>query len=218
MGIVIVMGSRRCSAGASLLIAQYYQFLRLGFQGYNDVMEVCSNNAKYLRDGIVATGYFTILSKDMGVPLVAFNLKDQHHFDEYEIASKLRYSGWTVPAYTMTQTDKCVKLLRVIVREDFSRALADRLLRDLSRVLDGLGKHPPAAVMAVSEHLMKKKPDLMKEMMNRGGDGKNVEGKKEKGEATGWEGALENAMNRMQKMFTSKDEEKHKARKTASVC
>lgn len=70
-------------------------------QGYKSIMESCAAQAAYLREAIVATGDFTILSKDIGVPLVAFSLKDRSGFDEYDIADALRNYGWIVPAYTM---------------------------------------------------------------------------------------------------------------------
>ncbi|GBG77883.1 hypothetical protein CBR_g25815 [Chara braunii] len=126
------------SKGASHLIAQYYQFIRLGHNGYKRVMQNCRENALYLRDSVEATGYFNILSKREGVPLLAFSLKDRSQFDEYDVADNLKRFGWILPAYTMAPDAQHVTLLRAVVREDFSRTLADRLVRDIIRTIDYL--------------------------------------------------------------------------------
>ncbi|KAI4350257.1 hypothetical protein L6164_004730 [Bauhinia variegata] len=81
------------SKGSSLTIAQYYQLICLGKEGYRSVMEKCRDNAMVLKEGLEKIGCFNILSKDNGVPVVAFSLKD-----EYELSEKLRRYGWIVPA------------------------------------------------------------------------------------------------------------------------
>ncbi|KAI5084778.1 hypothetical protein GOP47_0000947 [Adiantum capillus-veneris] len=150
------------SKGASQIIAQYYQLMRLGFEGYKSIMENCWSNAKILRDGILETGRFDILSKDVGVPVVAFSLKDKSQHDEYEIAEHLRRYGWTVPAYTMAPDAQHVTLLRVVIREDFSCTLAERLVRDIRRVLEYLDARPPKLIEAVSAALTEKEPAMKK--------------------------------------------------------
>ncbi|GBG61321.1 hypothetical protein CBR_g20356 [Chara braunii] len=126
------------SKGASHLIAQYYQFIRLGHNGYKRVMQNCRENALYLRDAVDATGHFHILSKREGVPLLAFSLKDRCQFDEYDVADNLKRFGWILPAYTMAPGAEHITLLRAVVREDFSRTLADRLVRDIIRTIEYL--------------------------------------------------------------------------------
>ncbi|KAF8014580.1 hypothetical protein BT93_H0413 [Corymbia citriodora subsp. variegata] len=130
------------SKGSSQIIAQYYQFIRLGFEGYKDIMENCMANARSLREGIEKTGRFNILSKDEGVPVVTFSLKDSSRFTVFNIAEDLRRFGWIVPAYTMPPDAEHVAVLRVVVREDFSRGLAERLMGDIERVMKELDGKP----------------------------------------------------------------------------
>ena len=91
------------SKGSSQVIAQYYQLIRLGFEGYRNMMENCRDNMLVLKEGLEKTGWFDIVSKDNGVPLVAFTLKDHTHYDEFQISNMQRRFGWIVPAYTMSQ-------------------------------------------------------------------------------------------------------------------
>lgn len=105
-------------------------------------MENCRENALVLKQGLEKTGRFNILSKDIGVPLVAFSLKDSSYHDEFEVADLLRRFGWIVPAYTMPANAEHVTVLRVVVREDFSRTLAERLVNDIVKVLNELDTLP----------------------------------------------------------------------------
>ncbi|CAN4114697.1 unnamed protein product [Withania somnifera] len=116
------------SKGSSQVIAQYYQLIRLGYEGYKNVMENCQANARVLREGLEKIGRFNIVSKEIGVPLVAFSLKDNSKHDEFEISDTLRRFGWIVPAYTMPPDAQHITVLRVVIREDFSRTLAERLV------------------------------------------------------------------------------------------
>lgn len=126
------------SKGSSQVIAQYYQLIRLGFEGYRNVMENCQKNAMVLKEGLEKIGRFTIVSKDNGVPLVAFSLKDRSKHNEFEVSKMLRRFGWIVPAYTMPADAQHVTVLRVVVREDFSRTLGERLVLDITKVLNEL--------------------------------------------------------------------------------
>jgi glutamate decarboxylase len=90
-------------------------------------------------------GAFEIVSSAADVPatpLVAFRVKDRSRFDEFDFAKHLRRHGWIVPAYSMPHTGEGPpgNALRVVVREDFSRGLADWLVKDMESVLEELNK------------------------------------------------------------------------------
>ncbi|KAL4577848.1 hypothetical protein LXL04_013962 [Taraxacum kok-saghyz] len=141
------------SKGSSQIIAQYYQLIRLGHEGYKNIMENCQENAMVLKEGLEKTERFNIVSKDNGVPLVAFSLKDHSIHTEFEISDMLRRFGWIVPAYTMPPDAQHVTVLRVVIREDFSRTLAERLVSDITKVLHELDTLPAklSAKKTVSE-------------------------------------------------------------------
>ncbi|KAL5125289.1 Glutamate decarboxylase 1 [Glycine soja] len=134
------------SKGSSQVIAQYYQLIRLGYEGYKMVMENCNDNMAVLKEGLEKTGRFEIISKDIGVPLVAFTLKDHTHFNEFQISDMLRRYGWIVPAYTMPPDAQHVTVLRVVIREDFSRTLAERLVIDVTKVVHELDLLPARVI------------------------------------------------------------------------
>lgn len=122
------------SKGASQVIGQYYQLIRLGKQGYKAIMSNLTRTADYLSDALEAMG-FIIMSKKSGdgLPLVAFRLSpnEDRVYDEFALAHQLRVRGWVVPAYTMAPNTNNLKMLRVVVREDFTRNRCDGLLADI---------------------------------------------------------------------------------------
>lgn len=122
------------SKGASQVIGQYYQLIRLGKHGYRAIMSNLTRTANYLSDSLEALG-FIIMSKKSGegLPLVAFRLPPQEdrNYDEFALAHQLRVRGWVVPAYTMAPHTNNLKMLRVVVREDFTKSRCDALITDI---------------------------------------------------------------------------------------
>ena len=59
------------------IVAQYYNFLRLGREGYRRVQQACADTARYLAGEIAAMGPFTLLYDGAGgLPAVAYTLTD----------------------------------------------------------------------------------------------------------------------------------------------
>lgn len=142
------------------VIGQYYQLLRLGKSGYRAIMNNLTTTADFLAEEVakVAGGEkFVIMSKGggEGLPLVAWRLKNKEDYDEFAVARHLRMRGWIVPAYTMAPHAGELKLLRVVVREDFSRHRCETFVRDLREAIDTLDK-TPKVVLDHQEDVAKK--------------------------------------------------------------
>ena len=125
------------------IVGQYYNFLRLGHDGYRRVMEAGRALAMHASAAIAALGPFELLSDGSAIPVFAFALKDGVPFTVFDVSERLRVNGWQVPAYTMPENATDVAVLRVVVREGFSLDLADALVADLAAVIDDLTKNPP---------------------------------------------------------------------------
>ncbi|KAL8985053.1 MAG: hypothetical protein Q9205_001144 [Flavoplaca limonia] len=146
------------SKGASQVIGQYYQMIRLGKRGYRSIMMNLTRTADYLAANLKQLG-FLIMSKGggQGLPLVAFRLDREkgYHYDEFAIAHQLRERGWVVPAYTMAPHSENLKMMRVVVREDFSRARCDTLVQDIKLALQTLNAMDQKTVEVHQEHVKK---------------------------------------------------------------
>ena len=119
------------STGSSMVLAQYYNFVRFGKAGYRRIMEVMQENAQSLAKDIEGIGKFQIVGAgEETLPLVAFNLAEEHPYDEFDIAFQLAAErGWMVPAYTMPPNAQDVKMMRALVKLNLSRSLVDTLAR-----------------------------------------------------------------------------------------
>ena len=117
------------STGASMVLAQYYNFVRLGREGYTYVMKQMQQNAQALATNLRDTGRFEVIGDDLEqLPLVAFRLSGDHAYDESDIAWQLSAErGWMVPAYTLPPNAENVKILRALVKETMSREQVERL-------------------------------------------------------------------------------------------
>jgi glutamate decarboxylase len=132
------------STGASMVLAQYYNLIRFGHDGYTFVMEVMKKNADYLAERLAAVGPFEIIGADEEqLPLVAFRLTDDADlpYDEFDIAWQVSAErGWMLPAYTMPPKAESVKMLRALVKLNLSRPLVHALADDIAEACETLEK------------------------------------------------------------------------------
>ena len=127
------------SRGASQIIAQYYNFLRMGRSGYTEVMTRLSDTAAYLSELVVASPYLELMSKPDSLPLVCARVADGAGFTAYDLSAKMKERGWIVPAYTLAADADHVSVIRVVVREGLSSDMADLLVADFRRAAEELG-------------------------------------------------------------------------------
>jgi glutamate decarboxylase len=125
------------------VVAQYYNFLRLGFDGYRKVQGYAREVAMRLADEIAGIGPFRLLTRGDELPVFAFTLADGvDNFTVFDVSNALRERGWQVPAYTFPKNREDLAALRVVVRRGFTHDLADLLLSDLRRQLPRLEQQP----------------------------------------------------------------------------
>jgi glutamate decarboxylase len=127
------------SKGSSTIIAQYYNFIRLGKKGYTDIMRNMFENTLFLASELEKTGKFELINKNIIVPLVAVTLKDVN-FTVYQLSEKLRAKGWIVPAYTLPKDAEDVAVLRMVVKENFGRDMVEMLVEDINEACQKLEK------------------------------------------------------------------------------
>jgi glutamate decarboxylase len=127
------------SKGSSTIVAQYYNFLRLGKNGYKDIMENMLQNCKHLAGKLEKSGKFEIINKEVMFPLVAVGLKDAD-FTVFQLSEKLREKGWIIPAYTLPENAQDAAVLRMVIKENFGRDMVDSLLDDIMEAYEYLEK------------------------------------------------------------------------------
>ncbi len=131
------------STGSSMVLAQYYNFVRFGRKGYQYIMETMQANTRWLANEIANQGPFRLVGHPDAeqLPLVAFQLAEDRDYDEFDIASQLAAErGWMVPAYTLPPNAQHVTIMRALVKLTLGRTLAQTLASDLADACATLDK------------------------------------------------------------------------------
>jgi len=145
------------SRPAGQIVVQYYNFLRLGLEGYRKVHAACYDTARYLAEEIAKMGPFRIIfDGDMkaGIPAISWSLDvdpETVGYTLYDLADRLRNYGWQVPAYSMPANRQDLVVQRILVRHSVSRDLASLLVDDMQRALEHLAAHPVSRAMTETE-------------------------------------------------------------------
>ena len=105
-------------------------------------METMRDTAVYLSHEIEHMGPFNLLSRGDTIPVFAFALKQSTNYTVFDLSDKLREHGWQIPAYTMPPKVQDLAVLRIVIREGFSRDLADMLLNDLRSAIAHFDAQP----------------------------------------------------------------------------
>ncbi len=129
------------------VVCQYYNFLRLGREGYRKIHKACYDTAHYLSKQIAKLGPFEIIydgEMDGGIPALCWKMKDdaQSGFSLYDMADRLRTRGWQVPAYSLPANCQNQPIQRILVRHGVSRDLGMLLIEDMKKALDYFKVHP----------------------------------------------------------------------------
>jgi glutamate decarboxylase len=144
------------SRPAGQIVAQYYDFLRLGHEGYRRIHMASYDTGKYLAAIIPELGPFELLcdsNPSTGIPTVTWRIREGEDpgYTLFDLADRLRMTGWQVPAYTLTGTASEIPVQRILVRQGVSRDLASLLVDDMRDAIAHFDKHPVTVSMTKEE-------------------------------------------------------------------
>jgi glutamate decarboxylase len=130
------------SRASDTVLLQYY-FLRLGREGYERIVSNLMENAGELERALTAGGRFELLNDSRYLPVVVVRpTAGNGEPDVFALSERLRERGWIVPAYPLPADADSIKVLRMVVRENFSRDMADMLASDVEKALAKLEGGP----------------------------------------------------------------------------
>lgn len=136
------------------IIAQYYNFIRLGKDGYREIHNACYKTAQYLAKEIEKLGPFEIIyGGEGGIPALSWKLKDNVdvNFNLYDFGDRLRMRGWLVPAYSMPENRTDLVIQRILVKHGFSYDMGNLLVDDMKRALAHFEQHPVSVSLTEKE-------------------------------------------------------------------
>ena len=135
LGAEVTQVGLNFSRPASQILGQYYNFIRLGREGYRRVQENAMEIARYCHKRIGEMACFENYSDEVVNPLFIWCMSAEYdktaRWTLYDLQAALQQSGWMVPAYTLPKSIDDIVVMRIVVRQGMSRDMADMLLRDI---------------------------------------------------------------------------------------
>jgi len=130
------------SGSSSFVLAQYYQFLRLGHNGYSSVVRSMSMNREALAELLRAEDAIEVFEDDRPtLPLLIAKTRDEEPFDSNDLVGELaRRRGWMVPAYQLPPNNENDRIMRMLVKFNQTRELVDALAEDFTASIKYLRK------------------------------------------------------------------------------
>ena len=139
LGANITQVGLNFSRPAAQIIAQYYNFIHLGYEGYKEIHSNSMAVAKYCHDAIGKMKCFKNYSDELVNPLFIWSLDPEYEktakWTLFDLQDKLMQNGWMVPAYTMPKNIEDMVVMRVVVRQGMSRDMADMLIQDIQNAV-----------------------------------------------------------------------------------
>ena len=144
LGASIAQVGLNFSRPAAQILAQYYNFLHLGFEGYKEIHSNSMTIAEYCHQQIGKMPCFRNYSQTLENPLFIWSLDPEYDktakWTLFDLQDKLMQSGWMVPAYTMPKDIEDMVVMRIVVRQGMSRDMANMLLEDIQNAVEELEK------------------------------------------------------------------------------
>jgi glutamate decarboxylase len=120
------------SGGSALILAQYYNFIRHGRAGYASMVRAMDANAASLAARLAEEDALELLGGEPRLPLVIGRVRDAEPFTGTDLVGELaQRRGWMVPAYQLPPANEHQQIMRVLVKINQSRELADALADDV---------------------------------------------------------------------------------------
>ena len=162
LGANITQVGLNFSRPAAQILAQYYNFIHLGMEGYREIHSNSMAIAKYCHDAIEEMPCFKTYSKELENPLFIWYMNPTYdntaNWTLFDLQDKLMQKGWMVPAYTMPKDIEEMVVMRIVVRQGMSRDMADMLINDIADSVAELEKleYPTPSRLAVRKEEKRK--------------------------------------------------------------
>jgi glutamate decarboxylase len=140
------------SGSSSFILAQYYNLIRYGREGYASLVRAMDRNALSLAERLGEQDALELLGGEPRLPLVIARVRPEERFTGTDLVGELaQRRGWLVPAYQLPPDNEDQQIIRILVKVNQSRELADALADDVAASIADLrkraaGHHVPRRV------------------------------------------------------------------------
>lgn len=139
------------SGSSSFILAQYYNFVRFGRQGYASLVRAMDKNSDTLEQRFGEEDALVVMDGEPRLPLVIARVREEEPFTATDLVAELsQRRGWMVPAYMLPPANDDQQIMRVLVKVNQTRELADALADDVHDSIADLRKR------AAGKHVRKR--------------------------------------------------------------
>jgi glutamate decarboxylase len=129
------------SGSSAFILAQYYNFVRHGRAGYASLIRAMNANAAALASRLAVEDALELIEGSPRLPLVIARVRDDEPFTGSDLVGELaKRRAWMVPAYQLPPANEDQQILRMLVKINQSRELADALADDFHASIADLRK------------------------------------------------------------------------------
>lgn len=133
------------SRPSDTVVLQYFNFIRLGRAGYEQIVKNVLANAQALANELRDIDALTLINDGTRFPMVCLRATDPERLDVGLLAQRLLEHGWIIPSYSLPANLEDITVLRMVIKENFSRDMVDMLCKDIHTAVHALerGNHKP---------------------------------------------------------------------------
>ncbi len=143
------------SRASNSVILQYFSLLRLGREGFEQIISTVLTNAQALAGKLAGIDGLEVLNDGSQFPIVVVRASADDGagkpLDLVLLSHLLRERGWIVPAYTLPPDAEHITVLRMVIKENFSRDMVDLLAHDVAASVRVLAHGPSARARRVAK-------------------------------------------------------------------
>lgn len=159
LGAEVTQVGLNYSRPAAQILGQYYQFIRLGFEGYKEVQTNSMGVAQYLHSKVGSMPEFQPYAPEVPNPIVVWLMKPEVQkaakWTLYDLQDKLAQHGWMVPAYAMPKDIETTVVMRVLCKQGLTIDMVDQLLNDIASSVKELNalEYPTTSRIAMEKNI-----------------------------------------------------------------
>ncbi len=141
------------SGSSALILAQYYNFVRHGKQGYASLVRAMDANSSSLAEQLGKEDALELVGGKPMLPLVIAKVREEEGFTGSALVAELaQRRAWLVPAYQLPPDNEDQQIIRILVKINQTRELADALASDVHDSIVDLRKRAAGETVKRAVH------------------------------------------------------------------
>lgn len=115
------------SRDSSSMLAQYYNLLHLGYDGYLQKSVSARNKAQFLVEQLNLLDCFEFIYPATYIPIIVLKIKDDCSLKIDDIASFIQADGWYTAVAQLSFTKDHAKIMKIVIRDSLSMEMLENL-------------------------------------------------------------------------------------------